>query len=87
MYKAWLINDLMKFQNARTKLCKKYYEWHLDLYLVMYFNLENCGDACYSIRVRMYVCIDTCILPVYLQFRETNKKGWRVEKILQVERE
>lgn len=80
MYKAWLINDLMKFQNARTKFCKKYYEWHLDLYLVMYFSLEDCGDACYSIRVYMCVCRDTCILPVHLRFREATKRDGDLKK-------
>lgn len=55
----------------------------------MYFNLENCGDTCFTVLgyACMYVCIDSCILPVYLQFRETNKKGWGFEKILQMKRE
>lgn len=70
----------MKFQNARIKFCKKCSKWHLDLYIVMYFNLENHGDACYSVRVRMYVHIGTCILPVHLQLEKQTKKDGDLKK-------
>ena len=62
----------------RIKFCKKCYEWHLDLYVVMYLNLEDHGDACYGIRGRMYVRVGTCILPVHLQLEK--QKGLEICK-------
>lgn len=44
----------------------------------MYFNLEDHGDACYSVRGRMYVRVGTCILPVHLQLEK--QKGLEIWK-------
>ena len=69
----------MKFQNARIKFCKKCSKWHLDLYIVMYFNLENRGDVVTALGY-MCVHIRTCLLPVHLQLEKQTKRDGDVKK-------